>query len=958
MKKFLPLFVLLLTSAFSFGQNTIRGKVTDNDTKEAIVGAIIKIQNTAKAVFSDLDGNFEIPNVAEGTYNLEISYISYVTQTVKGIRSTPPGATSGDFANVVLIPEGKQLTEVTISETKITNTETSVVMEMKKSNSIVNTISAAQIQKSQDRDASEVVRRVPGVSIIDNRFIMVRGLADRYNNVWMNDAGAPSSETDKKSFSFDGVPSQLIDRILVYKTASPELPGDFAGGMVKIYTTAMPQKTGFNVNYQGSYRDGTTFQDFYHTQSYSGDWIGNGAGARGLPAAVPNRLAFSSIDPKVEQTLTNSFKNDWAIQQNKANPDQRFSIGFNGLIKKDNFKFGSVTSLNYANTYQTLRIHRQVWDDTTQEADYTDIQSVNTIRATAVQNFAASYKNHKLEFRNYYMQVGRMQTTVRNSNLQKANNEQSYAELYEQNHNYSGQLSGTHSFFNDKTEYTWTAGYALNQKDVPKYKRLTYTKARFAPDSNYYAGGIKTQADITNGGMFYSTLKENVKSFNHNLKQKVRIKTYEFELNAGNYFEYKSRSFAARELGYEIITKGPNALAIAHYSRELPIGSIFAPENMNKPGGFQLADATKGYDSYNAQNKQVASYLSGSFPIGTHVKLQGGVRYEYNQQSLQSNNGTDTVTPSITTKYWLPSLNFSYSFNYKKKEAGTPYKNIIRASYSKTLNRPEFREWAPLYFYDFEFSRSIYGSLYPNVISGSTGKVLNVCQIQNYDVRYEFYPTPNEYIQVGGFYKTFTDPIVMLIFASGDPAFTFQNSHDAMAKGIEVDVRKNLGFVDGWTKTRFFRNFNVIGNVSLIASQMNNPNPASFQIPHTTLQNQSPYLYNLGLYYQNDSTGTQVTLLYNVFGDRLLFVGTNDDKGQVQDANIGEKGRKTLDLTISQRIYKKISLTFGIQNILNTAYRFVQDTNLDGKYDTKHGDKEIMYYRMGPYYTVGIKVNF
>ncbi len=950
MKKFLLFLVLFWAVSSIKSQNIIKGKIFDKENKEGIVGAIIKIENSTKAVFSDLEGNFIMTGLKEDTYNIEVSYISYVSQIIKGVKAVADSSAAQGI-NVALVQEGKQLREVTVSETKITNTETSAVVEMKKSNSIVNTISAAQIQKSQDRDASEVVRRVPGVSIIDNRFIMVRGLADRYNTVWLNDAGAPSSETDKKAFSFDGIPSQLIDRILVYKAASPELPGDFAGGMVKIYTTAMPQKTGLIVNYQTSYRDGTTYQPFYHTQEYSGDKFGNGAKDRALPDGVPSRAIFSDITPDESKVLTNSFKNDWAIFEKKASPDQRFNLGFNGLIKKGNFKFGSVTSLNYASTSQTLKLHRQVWDDTTQQSDFTDIQSIATTRISGMQNFSASYKNHKLEFRNFYMQVGRMQTTQRNSNLMKADNERSYAEIYEQSRNYSGQLNGTHSFFNDKTEYTWTAGYARNQKDMPDYKRITYTKKRYMPDSNYFAGGIKTQTDITCGGRFFSTLKENIKSFNHNLKQKLRIARYEFELNAGNYFEYKNRNFVARELGYAIVG-GPGSLAIAHYKRELPLETIFAPENLNTPGGFAIGDATKGYDSYNAQNKLVASYLAGSFPIGKHLKLQGGVRYENNVQSLQSNNGTDTVMPSITTKYWLPSANFSYSFNYKKsKDAGMPFKSIVRAAYSKSLNRPEFREWAPLYFYDFDFNRSIYGSLYPNPISGTTGSILKVCEIQNYDLRYEFYPTAGEYFQIGAFYKTFTNPIVQVIFASGDPSFTFQNAQNAWVKGIEMDIRKNLGFMHKWLNTKMFKNFSLIGNATFIQSQMFNPNVGSYQIERTTLQNQSPYLYNGGIYYQNDSTGTQVTLLYNVFGSRLAFVGTSSD------ASIGELGRKTLDLTISQRIYKKIYFTFGIQNILNAAYRLVQDTNNDGKYDEKNGDKEVMYYRMGSYYTAGIKVN-
>lgn len=928
MKKIVPFLMifLLLTSVDIFSQNDITGNVKDSKTNETIVGAIVKIENSSIATLTDLDGNYKL-SVKDGNYNIEVSYISYKNKKITNVKVEGKAI----VLDVAIDPDiTAELSEVVISETKVTNTEIASVMEMKKSNSIINTISAAQISKSQDRDASEVVRRVPGVSIIDNRFIMVRGLSDRYNNVWMNDAGAPSSEVDKKSFSFDMVPSNLIDRILVFKTASPDLPGDFAGGMVKIYTMAMPQKTGFTVNYQQSYRDGTSNKPYYHTKIYDNDWLGLGAKDREIPA--PKHIGATMTD------YAGSFNNDWVLQQTKAKPDQRFNIGFNGLIKRDKYKFGTVTSLSYANTYQTMNIHRQFWDSLKQQDDFTDLQSTNVSRFSVMQNFAFEYKSHKIEFRNFFNNTGRSQTTQRVSNLETAPNQKAYAFLYDQRTVYTSQLSGNHSFFNNKTEYNWTASYSYNKKDMPDFRRIKYSKQQDQPDSAYNAPIPAGTADPLVGGRFYSNLTENVKSFNHNLKQTVKFNDkLSIDLNLGNYFEYKSRKFTARTLGY-VIKPGMNAF----YWKFLSLDSIFNSNHVGVPGGFQMDEITSLSDTYLAQNKLLASYFSANFNIGKHLKVLGGVRYEKNIQSLQSYLNTDSISPTITTKFWLPSFNATYNINDK---------HLFRAAFGKTLNRPEFREWSPFYFYDFDFNAGTYGSLFPTVLSPSGG-ILKVAEITNYDVRYEFYPSYGEFIQIGAFYKNFLNPIQQVILSSGSDsrAFTYVNADDAKVSGVEVDIRKNLSFVDKWTHAKFFKNFSAVFNASIMQSKMNISKVIN-QSTSSNLQGQSPYLVNAGLYYQNDSSGTQVSILYNTFGSRIYILGTLDY------ANIGESSRHTLDLTISQRIYKGISLNVGIQNILNSPFRLYQDTNRDGKFKTDGSDKQVMYYKIGAYYSFGLRIN-
>jgi TonB-dependent receptor len=514
-----------------------------------------------------------------------------------------------------------------------------------------------------------------------------------------------------------------------------------------------------------------------------------------------------------------------------------------------------------------------------------------------------------------------------------------YAFMYDQRTVTSSQLSGKHSFFNDKTEYTWTAGYGYNRKEMPDFRRIRYTKQQNQPDSMYNAAIPAGTADPLVGGRFYSSLKENIKSFNHNIRQEIKInEKFSIELNAGNYFERKSRTFSARTLGY-VIKPGANAF---HW-KFLPLDSIFAPDHVGFPGGFQMDEITSLSDAYRAQNKLNASYFSANFNIGKHLKVLGGVRYEYNVQSLQSYLNTDSISPSITTKFWLPSFNATYNFNDK---------HAVRIAGSKTLNRPEYREWSPFYFYDFDFNAGTYGSLFPTVLV-PTGTVLNVCTITNYDARYEFYPAPGEFIQFGAFYKKFINPIQQVILVSGggdSRAFTFVNADNAEVKGIEVDMRKRLDFIDKWVNVKFFKDFSVVLNGSLMQSNMNISRVIN-QSTQTQLQGQSPYLFNTGFYYQNDSTGTQVSLLYNTFGNRIYLIGTGDY------GDIGELARHSLDLTFSQKIYKGISINVGIQNILNTPYRLYQDTNRDHKFKTDGSDKEMMNYRLGAYYTFGIRVN-
>jgi hypothetical protein len=933
----------MITSKVFAQTGSLKGTVKD-ETGQPAFDVTVFLPSLKLGTVTELEGEYEIKNIPPGTYRIIFKGIGYKIDTVSGVVVKAGEATILDKA----INSSNSIV-IEITEEKDQSSVTTQIEDVKTSDKVLSSLGGTAIRQGQDRDAAEAVRRIPGVTLVDNRFIMVRGLSERYNTVWLNDAGAPSSEPDRKSFSFDVIPSQLIDKIQVYKTPAPDLPGDFAGGMVKLYTRSSPQGKNLNINFQGSYRPGSTFSDFQFTSTSKTNFLGYDNGYRGIPKGTPDLI--NKNQPDIIDVSKN-FKNTWGIHNRKALPDFRLNVYYTNkfrIFKKD---LGYTANLNYGNLNTVFKIRRQDWDNTSATLDNTDIQSTNTARVGIIQNFSLILnKRHKLDFRNLLNQIGRDQVTVRRGNLETEQDRLAYALAYQSRKVLTSQLGGTHANGKETIEYNWTIGYANSNRIDPDLRRIQYRKDRSLPDSMFTAQvQAGTPDPVNGGGRFFSTLKEKTYSFNHGFKQKISIGSYRFDLNLGNYLEYKDRTFAARVIGY-IARPGFNTLQL----KRLPIDQIFSADNIAQDK-FKLAEITNKSDKYTAQNRLLASYASFNLPVGKRIKLLTGVRHEYNIQSLQSYVNTTEIRPAVKTSFFLPSANLSYKFKTRDstKEA------LVRAAYGKTVNRPEFREWSPFAFYDFEFNAMTYGSLFPTIINkdpdnASLGKILKVAEIHNFDLRYELYPSSSEMFHVGVFYKKFLNPIQQVILFSGGSdsrTFTYTNADNAYTTGVELDVRKNLGFVDSLFKTKFLSKLSFVANVSLIKSQVNISQVVN-QSTKFALPGQSPYVINTGLYYMsgNDSTGFQATLLYNVFGPRIFLVGTLDYP------NIGEMPRNTFDLNVTKNFSKKFVVFAGIQDLFNQPVQLMQDTNKNGKFERLGDDKQIMNFKRGSYFSLGMKIN-
>jgi hypothetical protein len=920
-RKFL-VFILLPLSIFTLRAQTgaIKGTITDAKTKESLIGAVVLIKGTTKGMQADLDGNFLIENVAEGTHTLSISFVSYKTRE---IPVTVVAGKTTDVPPVAMEDETKVMAEVIVKAAKKTNTETSLLVETKKLEQIAVGISAQQIAKTQDRDAAQVIRRVPGVSIMDERFVMIRGLNERYNTVLLNDALTPSTEVDVRSFSFDLIPSNAIDRMLIFKTASAENPGEMAGGVVKIYTKSRPDENAMHFGFTTGYRTGVTGNDVLSHTGGKLDVLGFDDGSRALPATFASRGVLNNSNRDIANSQFKSLSPFFSPKNQTILPDFRANLGLSRLFSIGEKKLSNITNINYgiSNTSPQNALQERYEGIKNDELAYNwrDLAYAQNVRLGAMSNFNMVLNDKsRLEFSNLFNQTAINETLVRDgSNDNEKIDFRNYAFRYESRTIYSGQLHGTHEL-SDKSKLTWNAGYGFTNRYEPDYRRITTSRAKGAIDQPFKVDVPPvSNPSLTQAARFWSALNEHAVSGAANWEQKISTKEREVKLRAGVFGEYKNRDFNARWFGYV----NPKNSDIIKQSPAI----FFDPQNIsNNSGGVSMLEGTNYDDQYQANNLLTAAYASVYVPFTQKLNATIGFRGEYNRQQLQSRLRGSGTAVAVDNPIFspLPSVNMTYDLSEKQK---------LRFAYGMTVNRPEFRELAPFSYYDFNLNLSKTGN--PN---------LKTATIHNVDMRYEIYPNDGEMITIAAFYKHFINPIEVSGRAAGSgTSFFFSNPNSAKSAGAELEIRKILRGVLNDRLT-------VVANASAIYSRVDASNLEG-QLSNRPLQGQSPYLINAGVYYNGE--GFQANVLYNVIGKRLFVTG---DK--LGNQAIYEMPRNVLDVNVTKTFGKFIELKLSVSDILNQQFRYTTDTNSDAKIDNT--DKNWRSFNRGTLANLGVNFKF
>lgn len=945
MKKQLFYILIIIAILFpvrSFSQTTggtITGVVRDQATGETMPGVNVVIGGTLRGASTGPDGEFTITGVAPGTYSLNMTFISYKPLMVEGVE-VRQGSVS--VINATMSDQSVELDDIVVVATKRTDSEVSVMNSIRNSPVVVSGISAQLISRTQDRDASEVVRRLPGVSIVDDRFIVVRGLSSRYNNVWLNNSTAPSLEADTRSFSFDLIPSSMIENIFILKSPTAELPADYSGGFIKISTTGIPSENRFSISYGTAFREYSTFSNFMKEEGSPADWLTLGAGYRSLPDDMPAHLDQyeSATNPEIRNRVTElgrSLNNSWEARSVNALPDQKLGIGLSRRFGKGNFIAGNVTSLtySYSNAFTSVQnnnysIYNYAYDTPGILDEFTDRQYKTNARVGLMHNWTLyPMEGLKLEFRNFLTSTSGSKVTLREGRdwYNNGRSVRSGETQYSNRFIYSGQLGGELMFNEGKTVIDMTGGYSLSAKEEPDIRRYRYISND--GDTSPYIVLFGNNPDLSSISRMWLDLNETNVSGLLNFMQKFSIGPIDTEFKSGLLAETRERAFTARNFGY---TTAGEASSFA--STSMRIAEIFNAQNINLTDGIKLKEITALSDSYEARASIFAGYLNLRMKFGIRTDLSIGIRMEKSRQELSSyRQGTTTPVRVVRdTVNLFPSANLAYNLTEK---------SLLRFTYGLSVNRPEFREMAPFYYVDFDQNAGIYGN-----------ENIREAYIHNFDLRYELYTGNNETFNAGIFFKDFSNPIEVSIRGNNPTQFSFDNISSAYSFGLETEARKSLGFI-----SERLEEFTAVVNLSLIKSSV------AFDRP---LQGQSPYIVNFGLFYQKPEKGFMASLVYNRIGKRIIAVGRPSPNAWESIPDIYQMPRNEADLSLSKKIGDKLEIKAAIKDLFGEKVVFQQnvksvvDMSNYGGDGTKAFDRtqNTKSYYPGRQYSVGLSVKF
>jgi TonB-dependent receptor len=885
----------------------LSGRIIDKTNGETLIGVPVMIEGTTIGGVTDLDGQFLLPGIPAGNHSVSIRYVGYQPMVIRDVAVRP-----GEVANleVALETSSQELNEVMIvAELKRENIGALMVLQQK-SATVQDGISAESIKRTPDRSTSEVVRRVSGASVQEGKFVIIRGLNDRYNAAMLNGVPLASTEPDRKAFSFDLFPANLLDNLIVVKTATPDLPGEFAGGLLQVNTRDIPDQRFFGFSAGTSYNSISTFKRY---ESYKGgkrDWTGFDDGTRALPAGFMDSETLKAASTGEKINASKSLQNDWMTEESSSQPmahNYQFSFGNSKELGKD--RFGFIGALTYSTAPRTAETERADFDfDGQQNFEYSDRQYRENVLWGAL--FNTTYKigdRSKISFRNLFSVNANDQVIHRHGfDLENTQEIDAKALWYSSNVFFNSVLSGEHAINEKGLRVNWNLGYSTIFQNTPDLRRSLYYRDANAgaEDTGYYAYVPFGTASPNYAGKFYSTLDESNRFGESSVVIPLGKSGKNHSIKTGIFEQQKERAFDARVLGY-VVT---NASRFNWSYLQLPVGDLFTADHMGTDG-FRIDEITNPSDRYTASSRLHAGYILSDNRLAEKSRIVWGVRVENFIQELNSfgySNERIDVRTNVTDI--LPSMNYTY--------AAGEHTNI-RVAASKTVARPEFRELAPFAFYDFVTATSVAGNA-----------DIKRSSISNFDLRWETFPAAGELLSASVFFKDFNDPIEPVVESSGAGSrrISFRNAERGTVFGIETEWRKKLDFLSRWITWNQLENFSIYGNLSLMKSRVDVSNDAR-SLGKRPMQGQSPYVMNAGFQYLESKSGFGCNIVFNRIGDRIFQVG---NQGYL---SILEAPRSVFDLQVSKRIFDKGELKLGISDLLNRPAVFYQDQNGNGKYD-------------------------
>lgn len=900
------------------GKGVVWGRVTDAELHEPIIEAQVRVEGLVGGkkveVFTDEEGYFRL-ELPPGTYTVRVFYELHEPLRLEGLQ-----VALGQIqrADAEIVPQEGALEESLIEDRAETASLEGQTLSRQRAAAVRDGVGRAEIAKSTDSNAAEAAQRVVGASIVDGRFVYVRGLGERYTNSLLNGAPLASPDPNRAAVPLDLFPALVLDAVHISKTFTPDLPGDFAGGSVQIETRAIPSKPLFSVSLKGGFNDQATFRQRLDHRGGGWDWLGIDDGARGLPSSLGDFAARRNTVRPDGSVVTNEdvtrigrdMNSSMASTRSTALPDHGLSVVAGNGYRIGGGRIGYLAALNYDRSYERIAngIRRNFLNNRTPDG-----------RLQALQDF--TYQEGSSEVRWGVFATAMFEPTkehrLRATVLHSLQNEDKTVQYDGFHLGLNAEISNTRLSF---VTQTMTLGQVRGEHDFAQLKggSLDYTlyvasARRDEPDTRdtayQYVPALDSYAFVDgpdSGRHFWSEQTERTYGGTFNWTQPLSETA---KVKFGGLLSTKDRDFWARRFAYRWSSNTPLPVCPpgSSFPTECP-KSHFVDDNIGtRPTRhmFELQEGTRSTDAYRAGLDVYAAYALVDARVFDRIRLIVGPRVEWTRQTvtpIPRYGAEATVSPSdLSDVDVLPAASLVFDATRTVK---------FRASVSRTLARPQVRELAPFSFNDYFGGREVLGN--PDLV---------LTKILNGDVRVEYFPTLREVLALSFFVKDFTDPIEPVVIPGGESTtalLTFRNAPGARVLGAELELRKSLGGLH-----ESLVPFSILSNLTLAHSRIEVPQTGRGFITSTSrpLVNQAPVTFNLALDYS--SGGNNARLLFNVVSRRLVEVGTLGlPDGYLQP-------RPTLDATFGRDFGEHWQLKLSAENLLNAPYLVTQGATLE-----------------------------
>jgi len=850
---------------------TLQGRIVNSENGEPIKNARIFFSGLATDFVSDENGEFTA-KVPAASYSISILHTQYATQTLDNILVSAKQTKKQSFE---ITPAGIALKEFVVVAPFIQGSVSSLVDERKQASVMSDFVGSEQMAKSGDSDAAAALTRVAGLTLIDGKYAVIRGMGDRYTQVLMNGAVMRSPDPSSKSVDLDMYPASILDSIEVQKTYSSDVPGAFGGGVIKLRTKAIPEDDFVKVAASLGGISGVTGQSVLSQDSGGTDFLGVDDGDRGVPSDLSN-----------SQTLNHSLQ----TKQQTTTPDLGLSLAFGNRFNMWGMNAGYQSYLAYKSKWNEESGEKNSYaasgEQLTQRNDTNYVKSNFSVDITGLFTVGIEDENNSLKSTTSLIRKTSRLTRV-DEGLDGENGEL-FAETtlqWSERQLFSQQFNGQHTLW-DKLDLNWQYGLSTAKLTNPDTISYRYDDSESGDSGDLYYRDGETSRESLQVSDEGQTLGLDLAAMfepTHNIKLNIKSGfSWDKTNRESQLTRYEYNWFSVGDVPTDII-KLPNP------------DDILNPGNMG-PDGFILSETTTPADTYQAESQTTALYGLIETSFYERLDIVAGIRMENFTQTLDTFSALngDPINVEQDTADTLPSLLATLKLSDHLQ---------LRAAFAQTVNRPSMLEVSSGLWIDPQSGDQFVGN--PRLVAAS---------IDHLDMRLEYYGSGSNSISLAYFNKDFTDPIerTLEVSSGSDTVVTFQNAQSATNSGIELDWRWDLDFLSSVNYV-----FAVSGNYSVIESDVVLPENNTEYSDSRSMQGQSPYTANLMLTLDQDVWGIESALIFNEIGERITRVGQGDVP------HVYEQPLSMLDLTLSKS-FDDSKLSFKLKNILDEERLYTQ----------------------------------